>query len=233
MQYTNLSYGGRFKNTDNVIAESNEKGEVVKVLFTPLKPYETPDAIKSLCEGFNNAIEIYNITPLVAIPIFIHDFLCIHPFNDGNGRISRLLTLLALYKSGFLIGRYISIEKIMEQTKPNYYSSLQSASNGWNEDNDNPEAFIKYMLQVLLKAYKELDDRVLTVIEQNMTKAEQVKNVISKLYGKITKKQIMELLPHISEITVKTTLAKLSKEGFIKVVGAGSKAFYIRNDERI
>ena len=126
-QYSQKDIGGRFKNTQNVIAESHPDG-LQTVRFTPLAPYETPGAIDSICDNFNHAIDACIVDPLVLIPIFINDFLCIHPFNDGNGRMSRLLTTLLLYRCGYVVGRYISLESKIEKTKENYYDVLEQCA---------------------------------------------------------------------------------------------------------
>ena len=231
LKFTSLSYAGRYKNTDNIIAEKDADGNIVRTIFEPLKSYETPDAVISICEQYNKAIDNEFVDPLVLIPIVIHDFLCIHPFNDGNGRISRLLTLLLFYKNGFVVGKYISIERIIEQTKQEYYEALEQSSEGWLENKDNPRPFIKYMLRVLFLAYREFDERVVSVVKDKASKATQVKRVIDSRIGKITKKEIMEQLPNISEPTVKLALNALVKDGYIKVIGSGKNSGYVRTNK--
>lgn len=141
-KYSGKDIGGRFKNTQNMIAETKADGTQV-VRFTPLPPYETPAAIDAICESFNQVIDSCVIDPLVLILVFIHDFLCIHPFNDGNGRMSRLLTTLLLYRCGYMVGRYISIESKIEKTKSNYYDALEKSGTGWYEESNDPSPFIK------------------------------------------------------------------------------------------
>ena len=148
-KYTGYSYGGKFKNSQNFIEEENEKGEK-KIRFTPLSPVETPIAIEELCKNYNELVNNESCDLLVLIPIFILDFVSIHPFNDGNGRMSRLLTLLLLYKVNYMVGKYISIEKIIEETKDSYYDALEKSSLNWhNNENDysyfvddNPTKFV-------------------------------------------------------------------------------------------
>ena len=140
-KFENASYGGRFKTADNIIEEEDERGNKF-VRFRPLPAWETPDAIINLCTAYNEAINKGEADSLLLIPMFIIDFLCIHPFNDGNGRMSRLLTLLLLYQNDYIVGRYISLEKLIERTKDSYYDALQSSSQGWIEDENNYEHFV-------------------------------------------------------------------------------------------
>ena len=149
-----LSYGGHFKHVQNYINETKTDGTVV-TRFTPIAPYETSDAVESLCNTYEQAVANEKIDALILIPTFICDFLCIHPFNDGNGRMSRLLTLFLLYKNGYRVGKYISIEKQIEQTKDRYYDTLKEADAGWHEEKNDPTPFIRYMLQAILACYIE------------------------------------------------------------------------------
>ena len=158
-KYTGYSYGGKFKNSQNYIEEENEKGEK-KIRFTPLSPVETPIAIEELCKNYNELVNNESCDLLVLIPIFILDFVSIHPFNDGNGRMSRLLTLLLLYKANYMVGKYISIEKIIEETKDSYYSALEKSSTNWHNNENDYSYFVKYYLGTILSAYKEFDFRV-------------------------------------------------------------------------
>jgi Fic family protein len=231
LKFTALSYAGQYKNTDNIIAEEDIEGNVTKVIFAPLKPYETLDAVISICEQYKKASDNKIIDPLVLIPIVIHDFLCIHPFNDGNGRISRLLTLLLYYQNGFIVGKYISVEKLIEQTKDEYYDALAAASEGWHENTDNPASFIKYMLKILLLAYRDFDEKVIVAVKDKINKQEQVKRVMDNHIGKISKKEIMAELPDVSEPTVKLALTALVKDGYIKVVGGGKNSAYVKTNK--
>ncbi len=155
LQYTSLSYGGRFKTTPNEIDRTLPNGERT-VLFRPLDPFETPDAIQAICDSYRREIDAESVDPLILIPCFILDFLCIHPFNDGNGRMSRLLTLLLLYRSGYVVGQYISIEKAIADTKDAYYDALAISDQDWHTAENDPIPFIKYMLGVILSCYKGL-----------------------------------------------------------------------------
>lgn len=231
LKFTTLNYAGHYKNTDNIIAEKDENGNITRTIFEPLKPYETTDAVIDICEQYKKAIDGAYADPLILIPIVIHDFLCVHPFNDGNGRLSRLLTLLLLYQNGFVVGKYISIERIILETKLEYYQALEQSSENWHKNEDNPLYFIKYMLQVLLSAYREFDERVVSVVKGKTSKQDQVKNIIDTHIGKITKKEIMAELPNVSEPTIKLALNALVKSGYVKIVGSGKNSGYVRTDK--
>ena len=227
LKHTAFSYAGKYKTTPNEIDMMLENGEKV-VLFKPLEPYETPDAVERLCNEYNKAIGDGIVDPLILIPNFILDFLCIHPFNDGNGRMSRLLTLLLFYKAGYIVGKYISMEMLIEKTKETYYEALQASSTGWHEGENSYEPFVKYYLGIMLKAYNEFESRVEHLKHRSLSKPDRIKAVIDNKVGKITKKEIMELCPDISKITVERTLTNLVKSGYIAKVGAGPSTGYVR-----
>lgn len=224
--YSGESFGGKFKNTQNYITEVRADGTRA-VRFQPLAPYETSQAIHVICESYNQAIAA-DIEPLLLIPSFITDFLCIHPFNDGNGRMSRLLTLLLFYKAGYIVGKYVSMEMLIEKTKETYYEALQASSVGWHEGENSYEPFVKYYLGIMLKAYNEFESRVEHLKYHNLSKPDRIKAVIDNKVGKITKKEIMELCPDISKVTVERTLTDLVKSGYIAKVGAGPSTGYVR-----
>jgi len=224
------SIGGRFKNTDNIIEEVDSEGKH-KVRFNPLPAYQTAMAMDALCTEFLSAIDHNEIDPLLLISKFILDFLCIHPFNDGNGRMSRLLTLLLLYREGYIVGKYISIEMIIERTKESYYDTLQQSSIGWNKEENNYAPFVKYYLGVILKAYKEFASRVETVRSKGLKKAERIRDIFLNKIGKITKSEIAALCPDISVTTIEKALSDLLKEEYIIKVGVGRSTAYIRNHE--
>lgn len=225
--YSEGAVGGNYKNSDNVIAETDSEGHQ-KVRFIPIPAFQTSEAMDNLCNCFLNAWEAERIDKLILIPMFILDFLCIHPFNDGNGRMSRLLTLLLFYKAGYIVGKYVSMEMLIEKTKETYYEALQASSNGWYENENSYEPFVKYYLGIMLKAYNEFEDRVEYLKYRNLSKPERIKVVIERKVGKITKKEIMELCPDISKITVERTLTDLVKKGQIKKVGSGPATAYVR-----
>ena len=225
--YSKSAVGGNYKNTDNLIAEVDAEGKQ-KTRFLPVPAFQTPEAMDNLCNSFFEALEKNEFDSLILIPMFILDFLCIHPFNDGNGRMSRLLTLLLLYKSGYIVGKYISIELLIEKTKDTYYEALQDSSLGWHEDENQYGSFVKYYLGVLLKAYKEFENRVEHLRYRKMSKPERIKAVIDQRVGKITKKEIMEYCPDISKVTVERTLTSLVKEGYVQKIGAGTATAYVK-----
>lgn len=225
------SAGGKFKNSDNVIAETDASGET-RIRFQPISAFETPDAIDRLTNTFIEAINAEKYDPLLLVSMFILDFLCIHPFNDGNGRISRLLTLLLLYRSDYIVGKYISIEMIIEKTKETYYEVLQNSSTGWYEENNSYLPFVKYYLEVILSAYKEFSARVQLMQNRNLSKPERIKVLFDNTLQKLSKRIILEKCPDISTSTVEITLASLLKEGYIVKTGAGKNTAYIRNTDQ-
>ena len=220
--------GGSYKNSDNVIAETDAEGHQ-KTRFIPIPAFQTAEAMEELCTRFLEAWEADRIDKLVLIPMFILDFLCIHPFNDGNGRMSRLLTLLLFYKAGYIVGKYVSMEMLIEKTKETYYEALQASSTGWHEGENSCEPFVKYYLGIMLKAYNEFESRVEHLKHRSLSKPDRIKAVIDNKVGKITKKEIMEFCPDISKVTVERTLTDLVKRGYIAKVGAGPSTGYVRN----
>ena len=225
--FSSSAVGGVYKNSDNIIAEKHEDGTET-VRFRPVPAFQTADAMLNLCTRFNDAIETGTYDPLLLMPVFILDFLCIHPFNDGNGRMSRLLTLLLLYRAGFIVGKYISIEMLIEKSKDSYYEALQASSQNWHENGNDYLPFLKYMLGVVVKAYNEFEDRVEHLRHRKMSKADRIKNLIEKTPGKISKKGIAQACPDISVTTIERTLAELIASGFIEKVGSGRTTAYVK-----
>ena len=225
-QYSNPDFGGKFKNTQNYIVANLIDG-TSKVLFEPLSPVETPIAIEQLCETFNKAMDRGEIEPLLLISNFIKDFLCIHPFNDGNGRMSRLLTTLLLYRAGFVVCKYISLEKKIEKTKDSYYDVLEATSENWHEGTNDNTAFVKYILGIVLSAYRDFEDR-LNLIEDKISAYEMVERVIKNQLGKFTKSDIQEHCPTLARQTIEKALKQLCDEGKIEKHGQASKTFYVR-----
>ena len=223
--YSKKSFGGFFKKTDNLIAEADEHGNE-KIRFKPISALQTPNYVNDLCNEYNKVVKDNAVEELILIPIFIFDFLCIHPFTDGNGRISRLLTLLLLYKHDCIIGKYISIERLIEKTKETYYESLGIANYNWHENKSNYEPFIRYFLGIILKAYRELEKRINDTGSKKITKTDRVVDIIYSKLGKFTKKEILEECYDISKITVERTLNDLLKKGKIIKHSNGVKAFY-------
>lgn len=228
-KFSGMSIGGNYKNSDNVIAETDSAGNRF-VRFQPVPAWETPEAIDFACKAYDEAVQS-GADPLLVIPMFILDFLCIHPFNDGNGRMSRLLTLLLLYRSGYIVGKYISIEKVIEQSKETYYETLQQCSAGWHENQNDYTPFVRYMLGVIVAAYRDFSSRVQVLVTSGMSKPDRIREVIKGTLGKITKAEIMEKCPDISQITVQRALIELQKKGEIIKLGGGRYTTYIWNRE--
>ena len=227
-KYSERGIGGRFKSTQNYVSATYPDGSQ-KILFTPLAPYETPDAVNAICESFNQTMDACTIDPLVLIPIFINDFLCIHPFNDGNGRMSRLLTTLLLYRCGYVVGRYISLESKIEKTKEKYYKVLNLCDDNWHEGHNNPTPFVKYLLGIILSAYRDFEARV-DLFDEKLPAVELVRRAVNQKIGKFTKSEIMELVPSIGKASVENSLKKLIEDGTIQRHGKGKSTFYTRND---
>ncbi len=228
--YSPSSIGGRWKNSDNVIEEVDRQGKH-QVRFQPLPAYFTADAMEAISTELLKAIDRSETDPLLLISKFILDFLCIHPFTDGNGRMSRLLTLLLLYQQGYIVGKYISIEMIIEKTKETYYDTLQQSSIGWHEEENSYAPFVKYYLGVILSAYKEFASRVETIRSKKLTKFERIRYIFSNKVGKMTKAEIVTLCPDVSITTIEKALSDLLKEEYIIKVGTGRGTAYIRNHE--
>ena len=224
------TYGGRYKNQDNVIEEVDERG-IHRIRFKPLSAFETPEAVEKLCTAYHDAINEERIDPLILISKFVLDFLSIHPFNDGNGRMSRLLTLLLLYQQGYIVGKYISMEMLIESTEESYYKTLHESSLGWHENKNSYLPFVTYYLSILLKAYKDFSDRVETVAIDKMGKSERVKDLFDKKVGKLSKREIADTYPDISVTTIEKALSDLLKDGYILKVGSGRGTAYIKNPD--
>lgn len=224
--HMNNPLAGQTKNVQNYISASYPDGRT-KILFTPLAPYETPKALDKICEEYNKVIGNFELEPLIAIPVFIHDFLCIHPFNDGNGRMSRLLTTLLLYHSGFEVGRYISLEAKIAKTKDLYYDALNQAQNGWHEGTEDKVPFIKYLLSIILAAYKDFDDRF-AIVEEKLPAVDMVRKVVQSKIGRFTKQDIRELCPSLSVSSIEGALRKMVATGELRREGAGKSTCYVR-----
>lgn len=231
LKYTTLSYGGVFKTTANEIDAVMPDGSK-QVLFKPVEPYETAESINELCETFDIAIKKQIVDPLILIPCFILDFLCIHPFNDGNGRMSRLLTILLLYQSGYEIGRYISIEKAIADTKEAYYDSLMRSDIDWHTKENDPTHFIKYMLGIILFCYRDFETRIETVNKggAKSTSYDIVKAYTQRTIGKFTKQDALENCPSLGSSSVESALKKLVEDGTLKRLGSGRNTQYVRNN---
>lgn len=217
---------GKTKTVQNYISASFPDGHT-ETLFIPLAPYETPEALDRICEEYNRVIGNAELEPLIAIPVFIHDFLCIHPFNDGNGRMSRILTTLLLYRSGFYVGKYISLEAKIAKYKDLYYDALSASQNGWHEGSDDPVPFIKYLLGTILAAYRDFEDRF-ALVEIKRSALDMVRLATQYKIGRFTKQDIRELCPSISISSIEGALRKMVDNGEIKREGSGKNTFYYR-----
>lgn len=224
--HMNNPIAGQTKSAQNYISATYQDGHT-NVLFTPLSPFETPEALDKICNEYNKVIGNLELEPLIAIPIFIHDFLCIHPFNDGNGRMSRLLTTLLLYRSGFYVGKYISLEALIAKNKSAYYDALGQAGVHWHEENEDILPFLKYILGIILAAYKEFEDRF-SIVEEKLPAVEIVRKAILQKLGRFTKQDIRELCPSLSVSSIEGALRKLIAEGKIKREGVGRATKYVR-----
>ena len=228
--YSSSNIGGKYKTSDNIIQEEDILGNK-KIRFVPVKAYLTEDYIKSLCESYNNVVNNTMLDPLLIIPIFILDFLSIHPFTDGNGRMSRLLTLLLLYKSGYYVGKYIIIEEQIEKSKETYYDVLKLSSDDWHENTNNNDYFIKYYLGVILSAYKQLEERYIITRSLNMTSNERISKYFDESLVPITKKELVNMMADVAQITIERNLNILLKEKYIEKIGQGKSTRYIRRKD--
>ena len=224
--HMNNPMAGRTKSVQNYISATYPDGRV-ETLFMPLGPLETPVALESICNEYNRVIGNMEVEPLIAIPTFIHDFLCIHPFNDGNGRMSRLLTTLLLYRSGFYVGKYISLEAKIAKNKDLYYDSLNQAQHGWHNGAEDIVPFIKYLLGTILAAYKDFEERF-ALVETKLSALEMVRRATMNKIGRFSKQDIRELCPSLSISSIEGALRKLVELGEVKREGNGRTTCYYR-----
>ena len=229
-RYSETGIGGHFKHTQNDISATDE-AENQFVLFTPLPPHETPAAMDAICTSLTHTLDSGEVDPLLLIPAFIHDFLCIHPFHDGNGRMSRLLTTLLLYRNGYLVGRYISLENIVAKNKSLYYDALSSCQAGWQEGTEDIAPFVKYMLRTILAAYRDLEERV-SLVEEKLPALEMVRRAVYSKIGQFTKQDILALCPSIGKSSVENALKQLILDGTIIRHGGGRSTYYTRSDAK-
>lgn len=224
--HMNNPVAGKTKTVQNYISTTYHNGRV-ETLFTPLDPFETPTALEIICNEYNRVIGNFEVEPLIAIPIFIHDFLCIHPFNDGNGRMSRLLTTLLLYRSGFYVGKYISLEAKIAKNKDLYYDALSKSQIGWHEGEEDAVSFIKYLLGTILAAYKDFEDRF-ALVETKLSALEIVRRASMNKIGRFNKQDIREQCPSLSVSSIEGGLRKLIELGELKREGSGKSICYYR-----
>lgn len=224
--HMNNPMAGQTKSVQNYIGATYPDGHT-ETLFTPLAPFETPEALERICDEYNRVIGNMEAEPLIVIPIFIHDFLCIHPFNDGNGRMSRLLTTLLLYRNGFYVGKYISLEAKIAKNKDLYYAALRQAQEGWHEGTEDAVPFIKYLLGIILSTYRDFEERF-SLVEQKKPALETVRQATLNKIGRFSKQDIRELCPALSVSSIEGALRKLVASGELKREGNGKNTCYYR-----
>ncbi len=220
--------GGKYKTSDNVIAEKYPDGSIKRIIFVPTKASDTEKAMKDLCLAYQVYRDDYDIPALLLIPCVIVDFLSIHPFSDGNGRVSRLLTLLMLYKEGYDIGKYISFENQINKYRGNYYDVLERSQNQWHQSKNTYYPFIEFTFQILYQCYKEINRRFIKTKSGKDKKNERIEAVVLDSIVPISKADIQELLPDVSTTTIEAMLAKLLKENKIVKIGTYKNAKYIK-----
>jgi Fic family protein len=218
--------GGQWKTTDNEIIEKQPDGKN-RIRFVPSNAFETPSAMEKLISGYKKSITEWNVEPLIIIPAAILDFLCIHPFRDGNGRTARLLTLLLLYHFDYQVGQYVSLERIFEESKESYYETLEKSSQGWHQSQHNIMPWMTYFWGVLLRAYKEFEARVGTLTSGKGSKAQHIRTTIETMIGLFSISDIERICPSVSRDTIRLILRQLRNEGVIAPEGKGRGAKWI------
>ena len=221
--------GGEWKHTDNRIIEANPDGSIKSIRFEPTSAKDTPEAMEQFVRNYAKCTELEQLEPLIIAPLAILDFLCIHPFTDGNGRMSRLLTLLLLYHFDYQVGRYISVERIIEDSKATYYESLKASSQGWHEGEHDPHPWLNYFWGMLLRAYHEFEERVGEVRSKKISKTEQIRLAVERRAVPFSISDIEKELPHISHDMVRNVIRELRDEGAITLQGKGRGAKWVRN----
>lgn len=231
-KFSPYGFGGTFKSADNIIQET-DAAEIKRIRFQHVSAYETATAVDALCNTYNEVVGRQKAEQLLVDILFILDFLCIHPFNDGNGRMSRLLTLLLLYRHGYMVGKYTSIESLIEQTKDGYYFTLQQSSEHWHEGNNDIWPFVRYMLGILLAAYREFESRVGIITDAKMTKEERIRKFADEKVGLFTKAEIIQSCPDIAATTIEKVLGEMKREGVITTVGAGRGTKWCKTENHV
>jgi Fic family protein len=226
------SPGGRFKPTDNRIIERSPDGALARVRFQPTPAVETPAAIESLILRYRDATDRRRLPPLVAVPLAVLDFLCVHPFSDGNGRVGRLVTTLLLYQHGFALGRYISLERIIEESKETYYEALHASSQGWHAAAHDAHPWLRYFWGMLLRASREFEERVASVVDGKMNKTDLVRATVLRRIGPFTSADVERDCPGVSAELVRLVMRQLRDEGVIALQGKGRGARWLPIGER-
>lgn len=229
MSFAGYGYGGQYKTDDNVILEIDSDGNR-RVRFRPTPAAEVEKAMEQLELAYIDARDDSNINQLLLIPCVILDFLCIHPFRDGNGRMSRLLSLLLLYKNGFDAGKYVSFEEQINNYNAYYYDSLKASSVGWENNESSYFSFIENFLSTLYMCYKELDKRFAVVNGKRITKKQRIEATVLNSLTPISKSDICKILPDVSPTTVEAVLGSMVKSGSIRRIGAARNTRYLKNN---
>ena len=229
LSVTGYEYGGRYKNTDNCIMEIDTFGNR-KVRFRPISAIDTPNAMEQLVLAYTQARNDVNINQLLLIPCVILDFLCIHPFSDGNGRMSRLLSLLLLYKNGFDAGKYVSFEEQINKYKDLYYEALRVSSINWHDNTNDYFPFVENFLSMLYMCYKELDKRFAVVNGKRITKSARIEATVLNSLAPLSKSEICAILPDVSPTTVESVLGRMVRNGQVVKIGNARDVKYLRSN---
>ncbi|KRM85798.1 Fic family protein [Liquorilactobacillus vini DSM 20605] len=224
--YTNGTWGGQFKDSDNQIITKYADGRQ-EVRLQPPAAYLTPKLVRKLCINYNLAVDQQTFSPLILLGALIFDFVSIHPFRDGNGRMSRLLMLLTMYQAQFNVGKYISLEKLIEKTKQSYYEVLKQSSSNWQNNQNNYAPFLDYFLGIVLQAYRNLNDRINLVQGKPVSAADLILKTLTQELKPLSRSELAALIPQYSEITIKRALSELKKSQRIKLIGKGRSSKYI------
>ena len=225
--------GGSYKATQNDIVERDVRGDILRVRFRPSSPVQTPGAMLGLIERYQSAVDRGTVQPLILVALAVLDFLCIHPFSDGNGRTARLLTLLLLYHHGFEVGRYISLERVIEESREGYYDTLEASSQGWHDGEHDALPWLEYFLGVLTKACSEFEERVATIRGSHGTKTDMVRAAVERRNGPFKISDIDRELPNVSRDHIRNVLNGLREEGLLQLEGTGRGSRYVPvRDER-
>ena len=220
--------GGRWKMADNQIVERNADGSVRRVRFEPVSAFDTPGSMDRLVENYGDAIHVLSAEPLVLIPAAVFDFLCIHPFADGNGRTARLLTLMLLYHFDYEVGRFISLERIFEESKETYYESLEASSQNWHEGQHDIKPWLRYFWGIILRAYGEFEERVGTITKGRGSKTIHVRRVIDRKTKPFSISEIESECPGVSRDMIRVVLRQLRKEGILRLEGRGRGSRWVK-----
>lgn len=222
---------GQWKQAPNEIIEIYADGRR-EVRFRPLEPAQVPAAVEELCIAYRHSIDQLKVTPLLAVASLVLDFLCIHPFRDGNGRVARLLTLLALYHHDYEVGRYISPERIVEQTKESYYEALQQSSIGWHEGQHDVLPWFNYLLSTLRMAYREFEDRAARERPARGSKADLIAYALEHVASPFGIADVERLCPNVSREMIRVVMNRWRKEGRLQVLGRGRDARWRRLERK-